>query len=496
MIDGREIMMCFKKSVYCIGMIALLVLSGCSGNNVDIIQFETESGPEEAPIRYKTTGVHDPSVIKGVDRIFIVGSHLDSASTLDYVDWMRYGGGVKNGNPMIPNVEGDMSEAFEWANSTTFWAGDIIQMKDGKYYYYYSVCEGGQPLSAIGYAVSDTVEGPYVNQGLIIKSGKSGKLLAYEPDRNVIYDANVHPNAIDPTLFYSADNQLWMVYGSYSGGIYVLEMDEDTKMPKSGQGYGVRLTGGKHTRIENPYIIYDERTEYYYLYTSFGGLGNGHGYQTRVSRSKDITGPYLDSMGQDMMDIEKQVTTFFDDAAINPYGLKLMGDFEFVNEEGKNMGHAYNSPGGASLIYDETLNKTMFIFHTRFPNNGEGHEVRTHEVYMNEDGWPVIAPIRYSGQDYTQMNEDLDTTYQFIINELVIIGPQSVSKGMIVKDGNTMIDGETFSITQKGANVTLEYGDVTYRGVSLKQWDVRQRKMVKVLTLQGDNNTTLWAIEE
>ena len=35
------------------------------------------------------------------------------------------------------------------------------------------------------------------------------------------------------------------------------------------------------------------------------------------------------------------------------------------------------------------------MFHTRFPNRGEFHEVRVHEMFINADGWPVVAPYRW-----------------------------------------------------------------------------------------------------
>lgn len=477
-----------KNLTIIITAITLSLIAGCSTN---INNFETSPGPESGPARYKTTGVHDPSIVKGEDFLFMVGSHLDAATTEDYIDYTKFASGVLNGNPVIPNVLEDMKEALEWAQTDTFWAGDIIQMKDGKYYFYYSVCEGSSPLSAIGYAVSDHVEGPYENKGIIMKSGRSGKLLSYEPDRNIQYDPNVHPNTIDPTLFYDKNNDLYMVYGSYSGGIFLLEMDEKTKMPVSGQGYGIKLTGGKHTRIENPYIIYDEDTDYYYLYMSFGGLGSGHGYQTRVARSKDIEGPYLDAKGQDINLINNEVRMMFDDEAINKYGYKLMGDFEFVTSDNKRMGIEYMSPGGASIIYDETLKKTMFVFHTRFPSKGEGHELRTHEIYYNESGWPVIAPLRYSGVSHVETTDDIEGNFQYVIHNLQIIGDLVTSKAITIDKSN-----DDLNIKQNGHYITLTINNVQYEGVALKQWDVRKKAMVKTMTLQGEDNTALWLIEE
>ena len=44
-------------------------------------------------------------------------------------------------------------------------------------------------------------------------------------------------------------------------------------------------------------------------------------------------------------------------------------------------------------------NRRIFlIFHTRFPNSGENHSVRVHQMYFTEDGWPVVSPLRYSNE--------------------------------------------------------------------------------------------------
>ena len=123
--------------------------------------------------------------------------------------------------------------------------------------------------------------------------------------------------------------RLWMVYGSYSGGIFIVEMDPETGFPLPDQGYGKRLAGGNHSRIEGPYILYHPDQDYYYLFLSFGGLGSRGGYNIRVARSKNPDGPYYDSEGKDMIDAHGPSGSFFDDAAIEPYGVKLVGNFLF-----------------------------------------------------------------------------------------------------------------------------------------------------------------------
>ena len=69
------------------------------------------------------------------------------------------------------------------------------------------------------------------------------------------------------------------MYGSYSGGIFIFEMDPLTGLPLEGQSaYGKKLLGGNHARIEAPYIMYSPDTDYYYMFLSFGGLAANDDY--------------------------------------------------------------------------------------------------------------------------------------------------------------------------------------------------------------------------
>ncbi len=94
------------------------------------------------------------------------------------------------------------------------------------------------------------------------------------------------------------------------------------------------------------------------------------------------------------------------------------------------------------------------------------------------------------------MNTDISGQYQFIRNEMVIMGDISISTLLTIENGVANFNGEQAPITQDGNFVSFKLGNVNYEGVSLKQWDVRQQKMVKTITVQGDDNTSIWAIEE
>lgn len=83
------------------------------------------------------------------------------------------------------------------------------------------------------------------------------------------------------------------------------------------------------------------------MYMSFGGLAADGGYNIRVARSKHPDGPYYDAEGHAMINVRGKEGTLFDDRSIEPYGVKLMGNFQFENKSG------YVSPGHNSAFYDE-----------------------------------------------------------------------------------------------------------------------------------------------
>jgi arabinan endo-1,5-alpha-L-arabinosidase len=96
----------------------------------------------------------------------------------------------------------------------------VIQLADGRFYMYYNACKGDSPRSALGVAVADRVEGPYEDLGILLKSGhRAGE---GPSEDGTTYDARVHPNAVDPDVFFDNEGKLWMLYGSYSGGIFIL----------------------------------------------------------------------------------------------------------------------------------------------------------------------------------------------------------------------------------------------------------------------------------
>ena len=466
-----------------ISILVPVLLTGCSNRTLP------SNGGYDRP-SFTNVAVHDPSVIKTCGAYYVFGSHLASAKSNDLMNWEQISATARNGNKLIPNVTEEMAEALKWAETDTFWAPDVIRLNDGRYYLYYCNCKGDSPLSCLGIAVADDPEGPYRNLGIILKSGKG------TGPEGTPYNANVHPNVVDPNVFFDKEGKLWMVYGSYSGGIFILKMDPDTGFPLPDQGYGKKLLGGYHARIEGPYILYSPDTDYYYLFLSFGGLDAAGAYNIRVARSKNPDGPYLDAMGQDMTDCKGKQGTLFHDPSIQPYGTKIMGNYKFLNDsedsDAKPVG--YLSPGHNSAIYDEEAGKYFIFFHTRFENRGEHHEVRVHQMFMNQDGWPVVAPYRYAGETAGRYKKGEAAGAYRIIQHGNDIAKEIKTSVVIELKRNGKVTGNlngSWTLSD-GNKLELNLDGALYKGVFLEQWDTDNQCATMTFTALSETGNAIW----
>ena len=447
------------------------------------------------PVHGSDPTVHDPSVIHVDGRFYVFGSHLDAAYTADLMNWTQISSGTGLGNTLIPNLYTQLSEAFAWSNKTSLWAPDVTQLGDGKFYFYYCASEETSPRASIGIATSESVEGPYYDEGIILRSGMWGQV---SPD-GTVYDATRHPHCIDPHTFYDAEGKLQMVYGSYSGGIFIMEMNPDDGTPLPGQGYGTHLWGGNHARIEGAYILHNPATDYYYLFVSYYGLASWDGYNIRVARSRDPHGPYRDMAGTDMSTVKGAPGTLFDDASIAPHGVKLIGGYRFLSETGEPRTHSqgYLSPGHNSAYRDEARDKYFLFFHTRFQyaNPPELHEVRVHQLYFNEDGWPVIAPHRYAGETQRRYRAELVGGSWKIIEHTpktrYVYAKDSVTVNF---NANGTISGSrtgTWEFLNDHA-IRIQMDGKPYRGVVSHQWDFDNQTWVMAFSALSADGVALW----
>ncbi len=435
--------------------------------------------------------VHDPSIMRAADGTFYVyGSHLASARSTDLIQWTQISTSPTAGNPLQPNPATEFAEVLTWAQTNTFWAPDTLRLGDGRYYHYYCACRGDAPLSALGLAISDEPDGPFEHQAVLLKSGMAGA-----SEDGTTYNAAVHPNVVDPTVFFDQNGKLWMVYGSYSGGIFILELNPATGLPLPGQGYGKHLIGRNHSRIEGPYILYSAESDYYYLFLSYGGLAADGGYNMRVGRSRNPDGPYVDAAGTDLSTVGGANGTFFDDNAIAPHGVKLMGNYQFTVAQGESGGsQGYVSPGHNSAYYDPATGRYFLVFHTRFVGRGEQHEVRVHQMWINADGWPVVGPHRYAGETIAATNAGrIVGDYKFINHGKDISATVKTSSLITLNTDGTISGAHTGTWSLAGEHdATLTVGASTYRGVFARQWDQDRSRWLLTFSALDATGTAIW----
>lgn len=461
--------------------------------------------------------VHDPSIIVENGIYYIFGSHMASAKSENLRTWDYIGNGYNSNNAVYTDLWADDSHVFDYAGdygngSYAVWAPDVIYNEAmGKYVMYY--CTSSTYIkSNLCYATSDSIEGPYTWQGAILYSGFTEDELdqtdvcdyviadyAKETYLNGNGDYNnlVAPNCIDPTVFYDADGKMWMVYGSWSGGIFLLEIDEQTGLPihpeadeenKVDPYFGKLLMGGGHQSMEAPYILYDANSGYYYLFVSYGSLEREGGYQIRVFRSENPDGPYVD-----MNDSYPETGT--NNAY---YGLKLSGNYNLPS-----LTCAYMATGHNSAFIDED-GKMYVVYHTRFDEGTEYHEPRVKQMFLNEEGWPVILPYATDGETISDTGYDtseLVGTYYFINQGMKIDSAIAEPTLIELKEDGTVTGTDengasfegTWSVTDGTAYMKFSYGKIDYSGVFCEQND-EAGTPVMVFTAAGKNRS-IWGVK-
>ena len=348
-------------------------------------QDSVEVTPTEARTLYKSvskrwTSVHDPSVVwePSTKRYYIFGSHRAQAYTTNLQDWTGFTATWSTGSnesafvrPAVKTVTKGGQElslpqfsAYAWSAAVptsgdgsawhingNMWAPDVIYNPQLKKWCQYLSINGFKWNSSIILLTSDKIEGPYSYQGPVVITGfgTSGDLSYKNTDlelvlgtqsslpsryRNSLGWASTRysswPHAIDPCVFYDEQGQLWMAYGSWSGGIWILKLNSQTGLRDYDATYAVgtdtdpyfgkRIAGGYYSSGEGAYI---ERVgQYYFLFVSYGGLTQKGGYEMRTFRSAKPDGPYVDVAGRSAVNTGYKLN-FGPGAA--PLGEKLLG---------------------------------------------------------------------------------------------------------------------------------------------------------------------------
>ena len=383
----------------------------------DLVPSEKITLPTESKNNTADLGiaVHDPSIFQDPKdgKYYAFGSHFAVAQSEDLIVWEQYAKDNQDTKLFDGGVKKAMPETIALAkNNTDAWAPDV-EYYNGKYYMYISFTTAMYTsTSVISRVESDNVLGPYSNEKILIESVTSD-----ESD-------TVRPNCIDPELFYDKDGGLWMVYGSFFGGIFIKELHnsgENWGLPKEDglHDWGKLIwKGGYSAGVEGPFVFYNASTEYYYLMTSEDDLMSK--YNMRIARSKTPDGPYLDVTGADVAGAGK--------------GNKIAGNYTFHK----------NKTGSAALGHNSVIKdaegRYFVIYHVRNQTGNTvdmAHHLMTNQLYFNEEGWPVMAPTAYVGEKAGLATQaEIAGDYEIVLHS--------------VKSEVTMISSEKYTLSEDG----------------------------------------------
>ena len=513
-----------------------------AGTLISTLGFTSVTSGEEKLLEKSRVSVHDPSIVKEDDTYYVFGSHIEAAKSTDLQNWTTFTNGYTTpGNVIFGDLSDNLEESFEWAGEddsdckggyavwapTVFWNESYVNDDGsmGAYMMYYCT-SSTYKRSAIGYAISQEIEGPYTYVDTIIYSGFT-KNDAYDSNsnKNTIY-TNTHideliedgtisgvndswfaadgsynttyaPNAIDPELFYDTEGKLWMTYGSWSGGVYILEIDNTTGQPiypgedsdtdtinPTDRYFGKRIAVGYTQSGEGADVVYDSETGYYYMTITYGSLTSDGGYNMRLFRSESPTGPYLDAKGNNAA-LSGNVTN-------TANGIKLISNYKFACQD-----KALKAAGHNSVLIDDDGERYL-IHHQRFDDGTEYHEVRVHQMFVNKEGWLLVAPYENSGDKISETGYSKDQVvgnYQFINHGTATTGKVADTLNVSLNEDNTVsgdIDG-TWTMEEGSYYMTITTNDVTYSGVFFKQQDESlEDNKVMTFTAVGSNNESVW----
>lgn len=468
--------------------------------------------------------VHDPSIIEENGVYYIFGSHMATAKSEDGRVWESIGDGYRSTNPVYTDLWAEDSHVFDYAGAATsviptddggnhVWAPDVIYNETMGCYMMYYCTSSTWNASNLCYATSDSIEGPYTWQGALIYSGFTEgtigetDVLDYVDEEYAVsnyikpngdYNFVSYPNALDPTVFFDEEGRFWMVYGSWSGGIFLLELDKTTGKvihPEADEEanvdayFGKKLLGGDHKSIEAPYILYDEKSGYYYLFVSYGGLNRDGGYQIRVFRSSQVNGEYVDMNGS--------YPTVKDSVHLT-FGLKLSGNYSLPS-----INYSYKATGHNSAMINEN-GQYLICYHTRFDTSSEYFEPRVKQFFLNKEGWPCVMPYAFDGEVISETGYSMDEMagMYYLVNQGVTIDAEVAEpiKVMLFEDGTVLGDGVsgTWTTEKDTYYMTFTYGksageSITYSGVFCKQND---EAGTEVMTFSAvGNNISVWGVK-
>lgn len=467
--------------------------------------------------QWNLSNVHDPSVVLAEDGYYYMyqtdasygnthtaGGHFHARRSKDLVNW-EYLGGTMQSLPewVIPKLNEirtnmGLKEATPNTDEFGYWAPCVRKVKDGLYRMYYSiVCPGNidgenswAERAFIGMMenTDPSNNNGWVDKGYVITNA-SDKGLNFHVAPNDWANCYYKWNAIDPSYIIAEDGKHYLIYGSWNSGIALVELNAETGKVKAelpnpwgtnediaayGQLIATREMGNRWQASEGPEIVYNPNTGYYYLFVAYDALDVP--YNTRVARSKNITGPYLGIDGANVTEGADMLPV-----VTHPY--------KFANSDGwVGLSHC--------AIFNDGNGNWYYSSQGRLPANIDNAVMLGHvrSILWTKDGWPLVMPERYGAVPQVTIKEEeligkwehIDLSYSY--------GEQKSAATMTLAADHTITEG-----TWKGGtwSYDAEKQILTANGIELylkreTDWESTPRTHTIVYAGYGDNFKTYW----
>lgn len=258
----------------------VMLLTGCGSNETDT---DTDTDAEDGAMGF-TNPVYednfpDPFVLEADGQWYAYATQNTFGTfpilrSDDLVTWSVVGNG--------------MPELAPWASVGRHWAPEVVQIED-QYLAYYTAKDRESTKQCIGIAVSDSPEGPFVDEAaepFICQSEDGGSI-----DASPFIDADGTPYLLWKNDGNNIGTTSWIYIQELSADGLSLVGDGPTQLITHDQAWEGDL-------VEGPFLWL--RDGQYYLFYSANGYGSPE-YGVSYAVADDVLGPYRKPMDGPML---------------------------------------------------------------------------------------------------------------------------------------------------------------------------------------------------
>jgi arabinan endo-1,5-alpha-L-arabinosidase len=470
--------------------------------------------------QWNLANVHDPTVEKSGDYYYMYGTdasygnvHLDHGHypyrrSKDLVNWEFLGMSMPAIPAWIKDSLNSVRNSYNLVPITDpqygFWA-PVVRKVGYKYRMYYSVIidnyiktgaantsdnfdNSWTERAFIGLRESDYLANNlWTDKGMVVSS-VTDKGSDWSRSSLSNYNAYFKYNAIDPSYIVTPENEHWLIYGSWHSGIMAVQINPQTGLPLTkfdvndsstwGTPIYTRANGSRWQGSEAPEIIYNSETGYYYMFLAYDELSVA--YNTRVCRSKRVTGPYV---GYDGKDISLGGEVF--PIVTHPY--------KFANHSG------WVGISHCAIFQNPDTKAWFYASQGRLPANTNGNAYsnaimmgHVREIKWTDEGWPVVMPERYAAVPQTEIKEtDLVGSWENIFLNYKFAAQQSSVSVTLAAD-KTVSGAISGTWSYDATNNTLSIGSykvIVERGLD---WEATPRVPTIVYAGLTDKGIAVW----